>query len=123
MNFTLDRPGTLHVVRGYSPGQLRIGERDFARSVIVSARTLIEDWRPQHIGELTALDLEPVLALQPQVLLLGSGARQVFPAPELLAQLYAARIGFEVMDTGAACRTYNVLVGEGREVAAALIIA
>ena len=123
MKFTLDRPGTLHVVRGYAPGQLRIGELEYSRSVIVSATTLIDDWRPQHIGELTTADLEPALALRPQVLLLGSGARQVFPSPELLAQLYAARIGFEVMDTGAACRTYNVLVGEGREVAAALIIA
>jgi uncharacterized protein len=123
MKFTLDRPGTLHVVRGYAPGQLRIGELEYSRSVIVSATTLIDDWRPQHIGELTTADLEPALALKPQVLLLGSGVRQVFPSPELLAQLYAARIGFEVMDTGAACRTYNVLVGEGREVAAALIIA
>lgn len=123
MKFTLDRPGTLHIVRGYTPGQLRIGELEYSRSVIVSATTLIADWRPQHIGELTAADLEPALALKPQVLLLGSGARQVFPSPELLAQLYAARVGFEVMDTGAACRTYNVLVGEGREVAAALIIA
>jgi uncharacterized protein len=123
MKFTLDRPGTLHVVRGYTPGRLHIGEQEYARSVIVSAATLIADWRPQHIGELTAADLEPALALKPQVLLLGSGARQVFPPPELLAQLYAARVGFEVMDTGAACRTYNVLVGEGREVAAALIIA
>ena len=123
MKFTLDRPGTLHVVRGYAPGRLLIGEREFCRSVIVTAGSLIEDWRPQHIGELTAADLEPALALGPQVLLLGSGARQVFPPPELLARLYAARIGFEVMDTGAACRTYNVLVGEGRDVAAALIIA
>ena len=123
MKFTLDRPGTLHVVRGYAPGRLLIGEREFARSVIVSATALVDDWRPQHIGELTAADLEPALALRPQVLLLGSGARQVFPSPELLAQLYAARVGFEVMDTGAACRTYNVLVGEGRDVAAALIIA
>ena len=123
MKFTLDRPGTPHVVRGYTPGRLRIGDHDYARSVIVSAATLIDDWRPQQIDELTAADLEPALAIRPEVLLLGSGARQVFPAPELLAQLYAARIGFEVMDTGAACRTYNVLVGEGRHVAAALIIA
>jgi uncharacterized protein len=123
MKFNLDRPGSLHVVRGYAPGQLRIGERAYARSVIVSATTLIEDWRPQQIGELTAADLEPALALKPQVLLLGTGASQAFPPAELLAQLYAARIGFEVMATGAACRTYNVLVGEGRDVAAALIIA
>jgi uncharacterized protein len=122
MKFSLDRPATLNVVRAYSPGVLRIGEREFSRSVILSAEALV-DWRPQHIAELTAADLEPALALRPEVLLLGSGARQVFPAPALLAQLYAARIGFEVMDTGAACRTYNVLVAEGRAVAAALIIA
>jgi len=123
MKFTLDRPATLYVVRGYSPGLLRIGQRELTRSVIVSAASLIDDWRPQNIGELAAEDLEPALALRPEVLLLGSGARQVFPPHELLARLHAARIGVEVMDTGAACRTYNVLVGEGRAVAAALIIA
>lgn len=123
MKFTLDQPATVHVVRGYAPGLLRIGDREFTRSVIVSAQTLIDDWRPQRAADLTAADLAPALALQPGILLLGSGPRQVFPAPDLLAQLYAAGIGFEVMDTGAACRTYNVLVAEGREVAAALIIA
>ena len=122
MKFTLDRPATRHVVRGYSPGALRIGEqRVFAQRDRVR-QTLITDWRPQRMDELTAADLEPALALRPEVLLLGSGARQVFPPHDLLAQLYAARVGFEVMDTGAACRTYNVLVGEGREVAAALLI-
>jgi uncharacterized protein len=123
MKFTLDSPATPYVVRGYSPGLLRIGQRELTRSVIVSAESLIDDWRPQNIGELTAEDLEPALALRPEVLLLGSGARQVFPPHELLARLHAARVGLEVMDTGAACRTYNVLVGEGRAVAAALIIA
>jgi len=63
-----------------------------------------------------------VLALRPEVLLIGTGPRQVFPDRALLAPLHAARVGFEVMDTAAACRTYNVLVGEGREVAAALIV-
>jgi len=123
MKFTLDRPATRYVVRSYAPGRLTIGERDFARSVIVSAQALIEDWRPQAMAELTAADLEPALALQPEVLLLGSGARQVFPPAALLAELHARRVGFEVMDTGAACRTYNLLVAAGREVAAALIIA
>ena len=123
MKFTLDRPPTRHLVRGYSPGLLRVGEREFTRSVIVAADALVDDWRPQHIAELTAADLAPALALRPEVLLLGTGARQVFPPHELLARLYAARMGIEVMDTGAACRTFNVLVGEGRAVAAALIIA
>jgi uncharacterized protein len=122
MKFNLDRPAIAHIVRSYAPGLIRIGDRDITASVIVTAGTLIEPWRPRRMAELTAADLDPVLALHPEVLLIGSGPRQVFPAPELLAALYAARLGFEVMATGAACRTYNVLVAEGREVAAALMI-
>jgi uncharacterized protein len=109
-------------VRSYAPGLIRIGEREFDRSVIVSATTLIEHWRPATVAELAAADFEPVVALRPAILLLGTGPRQVFPEAELLGALHAARIGVEVMDTGAACRTYNVLVSEGREVAAALIL-
>jgi uncharacterized protein len=122
MKFTLDRPAAAHVVRSYAPGLIRIGDRDLATSVIVTASTLIEPWRPRRMADLAAVDLEPVLALRPEVLLIGSGERQVFPAPDLLAALYAARLGFEIMATGAACRTYNVLVAEGREVAAALLV-
>lgn len=122
MKFNLDRPPTAHIVRSYTPGRIRIGDRDFSDSVIVTASALIERWRPRRMAELAPVDLEPVLALQPEVLLIGSGEHQVFPAPELLAALYAARLGFEIMATGAACRTYNVLVAEGRAVAAALMI-
>jgi len=122
MRFTLDRPGTAYVVRAYSPGVIRIGERDVASSVIVSATTLIEPWRPRHASELAADDLEPAVALAPEVLLIGTGPRQVFPAAAILAALHRARIGFEVMDTGAACRTYNLLLAEDRRVAAALIV-
>jgi uncharacterized protein len=122
MKFSLDPSGTAHVVRSYAPGLIRIGEREFDRSVIVSATTLIEHWRPATVAELAAADFEPVVALRPAILLLGTGPRQVFPEAELLGALHAARIGVEVMDTGAACRTYNVLVSEGREVAAALIL-
>jgi uncharacterized protein len=122
MKFTLDRPGVAHIVRGYAPGLVRIGERDIASSVIVSAETLIEPWRPRHIGELVSTDLEPAISLAPEVLLIGTGPRQVFPGPAIFAALHAARIGFEIMDTGAACRTYNVLLAEDRRVAAALIL-
>jgi uncharacterized protein len=74
------------------------------------------------MGEFTAADLEPAIALLPDVLLIGTGAKQVFPDPAVVAALHVARIGFEIMDTGAACRTYNVLLGEDRRVAAALMI-
>jgi uncharacterized protein len=122
MKFTPDRPATLHVIRAYGPGALRIGDRTFDRSVIVSAESLVEGWRPASITDLRPVDLEPLLALEPEVTLIGSGSRQAFPDRSTLQALYAARIGFEIMDTGAACRTYNVLVAEGRRVAAALIV-
>lgn len=122
MKFTLDQPSTINVVRGHGPGTIRIGDRAFSRSLIVTSTTLIEDWRPQSIQDLQVTDLEPLLRLRPEVLLIGSGAGQVFPDRAMLAALHLARLGFEIMDTGAACRTYNVLVAEGRDVAAALII-
>jgi len=122
MKFTLDRPGTTHVVRAYAPGAIRIGEREFTSSVIVTATTLVEPWRPRCIAELEPADLEAAIALDPEVLLVGTGPRQVFPPAAVFAALHAARIGFEIMDTGAACRTYNLLVAEDRRVAAALLL-
>lgn len=122
MKFSLDQPSSTHVVRAYGPGMLRIGDRSYDASLIVTATTLIERWRPRRMEDLEPGDLEPILALQPEVLLVGSGLRQQFPGRAVLAALYESHVGFEVMDTGAACRTYNVLVAEGRKVAAALIV-
>lgn len=122
MKFHLDAPGGANLVRGYGPGALRIGDRTLTTSVIVTATALIERWRPTSAHEITSADLEPVLGLAPDVVLLGTGPRQQFPDPQVLRILYEQRIGVEVMDTSAACRTYNVLVAEGRPVAAALIV-
>jgi uncharacterized protein len=122
MKFHLDAPAGLNVVRGYEPGQLRVGERTHTSSVILTATAVIEAWRPTSVQDLTAADLEPVLGLAPEVVLLGTGAHQQFPDSRILRILYEQRIGVEIMDTSAACRTFNVLVGEGRAVAAALIV-
>jgi uncharacterized protein len=122
MKLTVDAPPTANIIRGYSTEGFRIGARDCVGSVIVSATTLIENWRPRAMAELDIADLEPALALKPEVLLIGSGTQQVFPGAQLLAALYESKIGFEVMATGAACRTYNVMLSEGRAVAAALLL-
>ena len=122
MKFQLDAPGGLNFVRGYAPGRLRVGELTHTSSVILTATAVIEHWRPASVQDLTAADLEPVLGLAPEVVLLGTGAHQQFPDSRILRILYEQRIGVEIMDTSAACRTFNVLVGEGRSVAAALIV-
>jgi uncharacterized protein len=121
MKLHLDTPGGTNMIRGYAPGQLRVGDATLTTSALIAATTL-EAWRPTSVADLTSEDLEPLYALAPEVVLLGTGARQQFPEPALLATLHARRIGVEIMDTPAACRTYNVLVAEGRSVVAALIV-
>ena len=122
MRLTDDRNAAVFMVRSYAPGEVRIGDKVLQRSCLISAERLIEDWRPQTLEELTEADLEPVFALQPEIVVLGSGARQHFPDTRLIAAILARGIGCEVMDTGAACRTYNVLVSEARRAVAALLL-
>ena len=92
------------------------------RSLIVLPDQIIENWQAQIFEQLAAEHFECLLPLQPEMVLLGTGATLRFPHPALTKALIAARIGVEVMDTGAACRTYNILTGEGRRVAAALLV-
>ncbi len=91
-------------------------------SFILTARQLITDWQVDQLGDLSVTHLEEILALEPELVLLGTGANLRFPSAELMAPLHQASIGIEVMDTAAACRTFNILVGEGRHVAAALLM-
>jgi uncharacterized protein len=88
----------------------------------VSAGRIVTDWPASSIEELTADHLAAILELKPEIAVIGSGATFKFPDPARLAPLHQARIGVEVMDTPAACRTYNILLGEGRNVVAALIV-
>jgi uncharacterized protein len=89
-------------------------------SCLISAHQLITDWPPQTLAELLPDHLQAIRELKPELLLLGSGSRMRFPSTDQLAALVRLGIGYEVMDTAAACRTYNLLVAEGRRVVAAL---
>lgn len=122
MKFHLDAPGGVNVIRGYGPGQLRVGEQVHERSLILTATAIVAPWRPVSAQDITVEDFDPVLGLGVDVVLLGTGPRQHFPDPRILRALYERRVGIEVMDTSAACRTFNVLVAEGRPVVAALIV-
>lgn len=111
-----------YLIQGYSAGFFVINDHDYGGSLIVSPQHLVTDWRPRAVEELTATDLDPVIALSPQIIVLGTGATQIFPPWAIFAEPLRQGIGLEIMDTGAACRTYNILMSEGRRVAAALIL-
>jgi uncharacterized protein len=112
---------SLNTLTGYGPGWLEINRVRHPQAVMVLPRGEVRPWALSDWTALTAADFEAMLALQPEVVLLGTGSRQHFMHPRLHACLSAARIGLEIMDTGAACRTYNILMSEGRQVLAALI--
>jgi len=90
-------------------------------SLIISPRHLIRDWPPMNIDSLLMGHLDALMELQPELILLGTGPRLQFPEAKILASLHNRQIGVEVMDTAAACRTYNILMTEGRFVVAGLI--
>ena len=91
--------------------------------MIVTPERLVSDWLPQTFGDLVEAHFEAIADLEPEIVLLGTGSRQRFPRPSLLRSLLAHGVGVEIMDTAAACRTYNIIMLEGRRVAAALLLA
>jgi uncharacterized protein len=122
MRFARDSSSAIHIIRGYGTGELRIDDEIYKETVIVSASTVLPLPDVRDMNDLAALDPARLLALDPELVLLGTGQRQIFPAASFRARFLSAGIGFEVMDTGAACRTFNVLVAEQRRVAALLMV-
>lgn len=117
---SLDPQGRNHI-RSVSDEGVRIGDAVYPGALIVAAEAVIDDWAPDSLDTLEMQHLDPVLELKPEVVLLGTGARQQFLHPSRLAPIYRAGIGVEIMTTAAACRTFNILVAEERRVVAALL--
>lgn len=122
MRFQLETGGQANLIRTYAPGRIVVNQATYTRSLIVLPSQVIADWPPQVFTDFTPDHFELLTALAAEVVILGTGQRQQFPRAELLATLVKAGIGWEVMDSGAACRTYNILMSEGRNVAAALLM-
>ncbi|MDD5248385.1 MAG: Mth938-like domain-containing protein [Rhodocyclaceae bacterium] len=122
MKLYADSRSSFHVVTAHGPGYVAVDGQRLERSLLLQPDRIDAAWGPDAFAELTAAHLAPLATLGCDVLLLGTGPRQRFPAPAILRPLIEARVGVEVMDTPAACRTYNILVAEGRQVAAALIV-
>ena len=108
---------------GYGAGYVEVNRSRHSSSLVVAADRLVTDWPLASIEALAADHLAAIMEMKPEIVLLGTGATFVFPEPARLAPLRNAGIGVEVMDTPAACRTYTILLGEGRNVVAALIVA
>jgi uncharacterized protein len=122
VKFTLEPASPANLIRNYSASGLRIGERLVQRSCLVTAQQLITDWPPESFAELMPAHLEAIFALAPELVLLGTGPTQRFATAEVRGQFARRHLGVEVMELGAACRTFNVLVQEERRVLAALFL-
>ena len=121
MKFHL-QPLDANVVTGTGPGWVRVGAEEYREGLVLLPDNVIKGWAPAGIDALTADDFAALLAHKPEIVLLGTGASQRFLHPRILAPLTDARVGVETMDTRAACRTFNILVAEGRRVLAALVV-
>ena len=110
----------VNFIRAWEPGRIRVAERWLTGNVIIGADRILEAWTTAQPHELTIADLEPALALEPTIIVLGTGTERLLPDVELMAAVAARSVGLEIMSTPAACRTFNVLLQEQRRVVAAL---
>jgi uncharacterized protein len=118
----LDQPANINAITAYGPNYVQVNQTRHSGSLIVMPTQLIENWRPQAFEDLSAEDFIELAKLPVEIILLGTGEQLRFPHPKLTRALMEKRIGLESMSTAAACRTYNILMGEGRAVAAALLV-
>ena len=121
MQLNLERPDYSWFLRGADGTHALVNDRVLVESFCMAPDSLIEDWPVQGAKAMTPTDLEPLLALEPELVVLGTGAVQVFPPAAVMAACLSRGIGIEVMTNAAAARTFSVLAGEGRRVVAAFI--
>jgi uncharacterized protein len=116
----MENPSTTNLVRGYGEGEVRVGEMRFTRACIVAPQRIFSEFRPRLPADLQFEDLGPVFELSPEIVILGWAGGQPFLPARQRAWFLERRIAIEPMELGAACRTYNVLVQDGRDAIAML---
>jgi uncharacterized protein len=122
MKFTLDIAASANIIRAYAPGRINVNDRLLTAAFVISSTTMIENWSPQRSEDITLESLQAALGLEPEILVIGTGSTLRFLEARLTAEIQRRGIGLEVLDTAAACRTYNILVSENRKVVAALLM-
>ena len=123
MPLTEDIISSRYRISGYQQDAVIINETHYRQSLVISAETLHHPWAPGAVDELSEDNLDLIFELNPDVVLLGTGMQQQFPSPKIMAVFGQKNIGLEVMDNGALCRTFNILVAEDRAVVAAILLA
>ena len=122
MKLQSDPHSGANTITGYGDGYIEINKIPYSHAVLLSSDGEILEWGVKSFEDLNPADFTQMASLKPELIIIGTGKRQRFPKPELLKALIEAKVGFEVMDSQAACRTYNILVGEGRQVLLALVV-
>ena len=122
MEFNLEVPQDQLFVRSISERGIRVSDDYYNSPFILSGQQLVSEWNVTTIEDINESSLQVVFDMQPEVVLVGTGETQVFLPVHVQGLFFRRSIGFEVMTTDAACRTFNILVAEGRHVVAALLI-
>lgn len=123
MHFAEDPVESKLFIREYREGQLlKTNDGEFSSAIVLFNDQTLQNCLPQTADELTEAHFQVLADMQPELILLGTGAVQIFPAMALMDPIFKKRIGIEVMNTHAACRTFNLLLAEGRSVLAALFV-
>jgi len=121
MEFTLEVPQNRFFIRSVSADGIRVDQELFVSPFIISGQRIVPQWNVESVEDINEESLQAIFDLEPEVILIGTGDKQVFLPPATQVHFFRRNFGFEVMTTDAACRTFNVLVAEGRQVVAALI--
>lgn len=122
MKFTEHRDSNVFAVKHYEPGLVKVNNLTFTKSCFITQKETNDNWPCPSIESLDTGLLDPLLATGSEVIILGTGEKQIFPQPKLFAYCASKGVGLEVMANDAACRTYNVLTTEDRDVVLALIL-
>jgi len=116
-----DPQSSQNTITGYGIGFLEVNQTPYSHALIVQPEGEVLAWPVEEIQDLSEDHFSMISALLPELVIVGTGKKQVFLNPKILQPLIKAKIGFEMMDSQAACRTYNILMGEGRKVLAAIL--
>ena len=122
MQLNLERPDYAWYLRGAEGDHAWVNDGVLRRSFVIAPDALVQDWPVVDAARMQPSQLDPLLALDPELLILGTGPTQVFPPADVLAACRTRGMGLDVMSNAAAARTYSVLAGEGRRVVAGFII-